>query len=144
MLLTLGYLTTEAQGRCSWASRNICLSPSHLVFPLPGALIPHPDLARTPHCTPVLLSRPFIPGPDTQDVFTPLLFHSTPAPSPELSGGTVGRVDFFFPFLRHYLTIWHWLMWNSLCRPEWPQTYKSCDTCLSPLSAGIKGVGSST
>ena len=32
----------------------------------------------------------------------------------------------------------HWLSWNSLCIPGWPQTQKSACLCLP--SAGIKGV----
>jgi hypothetical protein len=45
---------------------------------------------------------------------------------------------FLFSFSRQGFSVKHWLSWNSVCRPGWPQTQKSACLCL--LSAGIKGV----
>jgi hypothetical protein len=33
-----------------------------------------------------------------------------------------------FCFSRQGFSVWHWLSWNSLCRPGWPRTQKSA--CL--------------
>jgi hypothetical protein len=43
-----------------------------------------------------------------------------------------------FVFSRQGFSVYLWLSWNSLCRPDWPQTQKS--TCLCLPSAGTKGV----
>jgi hypothetical protein len=43
-----------------------------------------------------------------------------------------------FVFSRQGFSVWPWLSWNSLCRPDWPRTQKSACLCLP--SAGTKGV----
>jgi hypothetical protein len=45
-------------------------------------------------------------------------------------------VLFCFVFLRQGLSVWPWLLLNSLCRPGWPQ--RSEFACLCLPSAGIK------
>jgi hypothetical protein len=42
---------------------------------------------------------------------------------------------FFFFFLRQGFSVYPWLSWDSLCRPDWPQTQKS--SCLCLPCAGI-------
>lgn len=47
---------------------------------------------------------------------------------------------FLLSFLRWCLTIWLWLVWNSLYRPGCPWTRRSACLCLCLKRARIKGV----